>query len=417
VAPAANTAEPPTGAWPAPNTYRGAPTPSVPIPPPAEPFVFPEGTLNVLLLGSDRRSGISFRTDTIVIASVQPSAGLVSLVSVPRDLYVYIPGYTISRINTAWIYGETLGYPGGGPQLLFDTVRYNLGVPIDRYAMVEMSGFQQVVDVVGGVDVRVACDFTDWRLRRPDLPQQAVSSWALFTVPRGVVHMDGDYALWYARSRSRSSDFDRSRRQHEILRALYREALQPGILARIPELYTSLQSSVKTDADLDDILALAPFVTRLEPTHLRSRFIGRGEVRSFRVPVSGASVLLPQAEAIRSLLEDAFAPYEEPEASPVRVEIVPGASAELAQLAQERLLYAGFDAAVVDGEPTPDGVSHLLEPPGETAEARASLLSALGLPPQALAPWPAGPTATTFRLQLGQDYNPCFDPTAFAATD
>src|SRR3990172_10513141 len=213
----ASAAETQIGDWPAPNTYGRAATPPIPIPPPAEPFTFPERTLNVLLLGSDRRSGIGFRTDTILIASVQPATGLVALISIPRDLYVYLPGYTISRINTAWIYGETLGTPGGGPQLLFDTVRYNLGVPIDRYALVEMAGFQQIVDVLGGVDVRVACDFTDWRLRRPGLPQQAVSSWALFTIPRGVLHIDCYSALLYARSRSRSSDFDRARPQHHFL--------------------------------------------------------------------------------------------------------------------------------------------------------------------------------------------------------
>jgi LCP family protein required for cell wall assembly len=366
------------------------------------------------LLGSDRRTGIGFRTDTIVIASVQPATGLVALISVPRDLYVYLPGYTLSRINTAWIYGETLGYPGGGPQLLFDTVRYNLGIPIDRYALVEMEGFQQLVDILGGIDVRVACDYTDWRLRRPGLPQQAVSSWALFTIPRGVVHMDGDYALWYARSRARSSDFDRARRQQEVLRALYRDALHADVLARLPELYRALQSAVKTNADLDDVLGLAPFVTRLEPAHLRSRFIGRGQVRSYRVPVSGAAVLLPRADAIRALLEEAFAPYEDAEAIPVRVEVVAGSNPEMAQLVQERLLYAGFDAVLIEGERSQDGTSHLLEAETTSPEIRARLLLALGLPAEALVAWPTA-SSSSFRLLLGEDYNPCFDPASLAA--
>jgi LCP family protein required for cell wall assembly len=378
--------------------------------------VFPEGTLNVLLLGSDRRTGIGFRTDTILIASIQPATGLVALVSIPRDLYVYLPGYTISRINTAWIYGETLHVPGGGPQLLFDTVRYNLGVRLDRYALVEMAGFQQVVDTLGGVEVRVACDFTDWRLRRPDLPQQAASSWALFTVPRGVTYMDGDQALWYARSRSRSSDFDRTRRQQEVLRALYRASLQPEVLSRLPELFETLQSAVKTDGDLNDLLSLAPFVTRLEPAHLRSRFIGRSQVRTYRVPVSGAAVLLPRPEAIHALLEEAFAPYQEAEAIPVRVEIVPGSDRDLAVLAQERLLYGGFDAALVDGDPSPDRVSHLIGPPGGEDEISHAILSALGLPIQALSPAPGTDPSQAYRLQLGDDYDPCFDPAALAAS-
>ena len=412
----ATPAESRIGEWPAPNTYGKAATPSIPIPPPAEPFSFPAGTLNVLLLGSDRRSGIGFRTDTILIASVQPATGLVALISVPRDLYVYLPGYTVSRINSAWIYGETLGYPGGGPQLLFDTVRYNLGVPIDRYALVEMAGFQQAIDILGGVDVRVACDFTDWRLRRPGLPQQSVSSWALFTIPRGVVHMDGDAALWYARSRSRSSDFDRARRQQEVLRSLYRAALHPEVLTRIPELYRALESTVKTDADLDDVLSLAPFVTSLEPAHLRSRFLGRSQVRSYRVPVSGAAVQLPQADAIRTLLMEAFAPYEESDSVPIRVEVVPGSNIELAQLVQERLLYAGFDAVVVEGTPSPDAASHLLAPAESLPAVRESLLRALGLPSRVLTPWPAGEPSSTYRLLLGEDYDPCFDPSTLAGS-
>jgi LCP family protein required for cell wall assembly len=279
---------------------------------------------------------------------VQPATGVVALISVPRDLYVYLPGYTISRINSAWIYGESLHVPGGGPRLLFDTVRYNLGIPVDRYALVEMYGFRQIVETVGGIDVRVACEYTDWRLRRPELPDQLASSWALFTIPQGVVHMDGDTALWYARSRARSSDFDRARRQQEVMRALYRSGLRPSILARIPELYAAFQSAVRTNVSLDDVLGLAPFLTRLDPSQLRSRFIGRDQVRPYRVPTSGAAVLLPDAAAIRALLEEALAPpdSDSPIAAHPRVEVGWTGRPELAVLAQERLLYAGFDAVL-----------------------------------------------------------------------
>jgi len=404
-------AVPPSG-WPAPNTYGDSPTPTVPLPAPAELLTFPEGTVNVLLLGSDRRSSTSFRTDAILILSLQPSAGLVALISVPRDLYVYLPGYTVSRINTAWIYGESLDVPGGGPQLLFDTVRYNLGIPVDRYALVEMVGFRQIVEIVGGVDVRVACEYTDWRLRRPELPDQLASSWALFTVPQDVVHMDGDYALWYARSRSRSSDFDRSRRQQEVLRALYREALRPDILARIPELYTALQSSVRTNISLEDVLSLAPFAARLEPAHLRSRFIGRRQVRQYRVPTTGASVLLPDAAAIRSLLEEALAPIEEDSSNPVgvRVEVRRSELPELAMLAQERLIYAGFDAVLVDADASADGSTRLLVSPDAPPEARAQLLRALGLQQEVVVAWEASEATAPFRVLVAGDYDPCFDP-------
>jgi hypothetical protein len=182
-------------------------------------------------------------------------------------------------------------------------------------------------------------------------------------------------------------------------------------LTRIPELFRALQSSVKTDVTLDDVLALAPFGTRLDPAHLRSRFLGRDQVRSYRVPVSGAAVLLPQPEAIRLLLEDAFAPIEASEERELRVDLIPGSDPDTAPLAQERLLYAGFDAALVDGEPSPDGATHVLAHPEAEPQATASLLAALGLPGAALTAWPEAESPAAFRVQLGDDFDACFDPT------
>jgi hypothetical protein len=83
------------------------------------------------------------------------------------------------RVNQAWLFGETLGSPGGGPGMLRDTLLYNLGIPIDHYAVVEMSGFSGLIDAVEGVDVTVACSYTDWRLRRPNLDQNIEANWAL----------------------------------------------------------------------------------------------------------------------------------------------------------------------------------------------------------------------------------------------
>src|SRR5689334_3078868 len=121
-------------------------------------------TVNFLLIGSDRRPGGSFRTDTMLIAALRPNEGQVSLISIPRDLWVSIPGWENQRINTAYQHGISVGYPGGGPGLLKDTILYNLGVRIDHTALVEFDGFRQIVDTLGGVDVPVACPYTDWRL-------------------------------------------------------------------------------------------------------------------------------------------------------------------------------------------------------------------------------------------------------------
>ena len=149
-------------------------------------------TVNFLLIGSDRRPGGSFRTDTMVIAMLRPKEGQVSMISIPRDLWVYIPTSGNQRINTAYQYGEIYGYAGGGPGLLKDTILYNLGIQIDHTAMVEFTGFQHIIDTLGGIDVPVACPYTDWRLIDPSYDPNYEDNWWLYTVGPGVVHMDGD---------------------------------------------------------------------------------------------------------------------------------------------------------------------------------------------------------------------------------
>src|SRR5215510_13101075 len=132
-------------------------------------------TVNFLLIGSDRRPGGSFRTDTMVIAILRPNEGQVSLISIPRDLWVYIPDWENQRINTAYQHRISVGYPGGGPGLLKDTIQYNLGIRIDHTALVEFDGFRKIVDTLGGVDVPVSCPYTDWRLIDPTLDPELES--------------------------------------------------------------------------------------------------------------------------------------------------------------------------------------------------------------------------------------------------
>ena len=192
--------------WPRPFTYGNASTLPTAVPDPVQPFAFHGDTVNILLLGSDRRTSRYFRTDTLIVLSIQPHAGGAVMLSIPRDLYIYLPGYTMNRINTAYLHGELYSYPGGGKQMLFDAILYNLGIHIDHYAIIEMRGFEDLIDALGGVAVPVACPYTDWRLISPDLYDQDPDNWELHTVRAGLHHMPGEYALWYARSRKRSSD-------------------------------------------------------------------------------------------------------------------------------------------------------------------------------------------------------------------
>src|SRR5829696_514649 len=262
-------------------------------------------TVNFLLIGSDVRSGTSFRTDTMVIVIVRPNEGQVSLISIPRDLWVSIPEWGNQRINTAYQHGISVGYPGGGPGLLKDTILYNLGIRIDHMAMVEFDGFRQIVDTLGGVDVPVSCAYTDWRLIDPTFDPQNENNWSLYTTGPGLIHMDGDLALWYARSRQKSSDFDRGRRQQEVLRALFMQALQANTLTRIPELYNNLKDTVETDLNLIDLLQLSLYAPKMTNADIRGYYIRPPYVSSW-ITEGGAYVLLPNEEPLKQMLTEAL---------------------------------------------------------------------------------------------------------------
>jgi LCP family protein required for cell wall assembly len=370
--------------------------------------------VNILLLGSDRRSGTGFRTDTILLLSIQPSAHGAALISIPRDLYLYLPGYSMQRVNTAFELGDSIGYPGGGRALLADTLLYNLGLTFDFYARVEMSGFEQIVQKIDGIDVRVSCPYTDWRLKSPNLNPNVETNWALYTVHPGVVSMDGDLALWYARSRQKSSDFDRARRQQEVLRAIYRQGLQLGLLSQIPELYQDLSQAITTDMSLSDMLRLAPLATSISPSSVRSRFIGRDQVTSWRTP-SGAQILLPKPAEIQALLSQTLdlrqgLPAESPRLRSIQVINASGKSG-WGDLAAERLTYAGFEASVDPSPAAAQTATTLIDFGVAPSGTRTDVASAIGLSPGAVQINPQADSPFAFQLTVGENYRPCFNPT------
>ena len=369
-------------------------------------------TVNFLLIGSDRRPGGSFRTDTMVIAMLRPQEGQVSMISIPRDLWVYIPSSGNQRINTAYQTGEIYGYPGGGPGLLKETILYNLGIQINHTAMVEFDGFRHIVDTLGGVDVPVACPYTDWRLIDPSYDPNLEANWWLYTVGPGVVHMDGDLALWYARSRSKSSDFDRGRRQQETLRAIYARVLQTGTIARIPALYKDLTSIVETDITLTEMLQLALYAPKLTNADFRSYYIRPPLVTSWITP-GGAYVLLPNEGPMSQMLQEAMAPSQRAvERESIIIEVQNGTPFEgWAELAASRLNYAGFETHIAPADRQDYTYSTLLDLNAVTDENRNNtILSILALPPANLAVIPDSSSPVHYRLILGHDYNPCFSP-------
>jgi LCP family protein required for cell wall assembly len=370
--------------------------------------------INILLIGSDQRTqGPYFRTDTLIIASIRPRDQVVSMISIPRDLFVYIPGWTMQRINTAYLHGEMSKYPGGGAALLKDTILYNLGIRIDNLAVVDFNGFIKIVNVLDGVDVPLACPYTDWRAINPKGNLENPNNWRLYTVGPGVVHMDGEFALWYARSRLRSNDFDRGRRQQEVLRSIYTKALQLGILPRIPELYQQVSKIVKTDIGLNDVLALAPMALKLDAPRIRSYYISSKYVKGWWTP-QGASVLLPKREKLEPMLQEAMSPpdNEEDERLNIPVEVRNGTkNDDLLTLAAERLHYGGFETFFSDQNADEISKTWLYDlTDGKNPAVGEYILKILGLPDDRLQPGDTAGSKAAYVLVIGADYNPCFNP-------
>ena len=407
IAPQAQTATPfPTATLP----LTAQPTPEIITQP--QPVIDAPDTVTFLLLGSDTRGGPSFRTDTMLIAIVRPKDGQVSLISIPRDLWVNIPTVGMQRINTAYQFGEYNGYPGAGPGLLKDTILFNLGIQIDHLAMVDFDGFRKVVNTIGGVDVPISCAYTDWRLLDPSYDPENENNWFLYTAGPGLLHMDGDLALWYARSRKRSNDFDRGRRQQEVIRAIYGQALRSDSIGRIPQLYTDLSSSFTTDLGMADILKLSPLALHLTNADIRSYYIAGDLVTAWITP-GGADVLIPNIELIQQMLNQALSPSaRQQEREKVSVEIQNGsASNGWDALAAERLNYAGYQTSMQPADNRAHATSLLYDlTPDQDPARSASLLAVLGLPESALVAAPSKTSKVAFALIVGNDYDACFNP-------
>jgi LCP family protein required for cell wall assembly len=334
------------------------------------------------------------------------------MISIPRDLWIYIPTVGMQRINTAYQSGEISGYEDGGPGLLRDTIAYNLGIRIDHTAMVEFDGFRRIVDTLGGINVPVSCPYTDWRLIDPTYDPNNANNWALYTVQSGLVHMDGDFALWYARSRLESSDFDRGRRQQEVLRAIFGQALSTDTLGRIPQLYNDFSSTIITDLGLGDLLKLALYAPKLSNANIRSYYLRPPYVTPWVTP-GGADVLLPNQPTLQQLLVEATSLSTTAVVrDTVSVEVQNGTSlAGWDTLAANRLNYAGYATHISAADRQNYSISVLVDSTTtQDPAARNAILNSLGLYSATVLSTPDPNSTTPYRLILGYDYQPCFQP-------
>lgn len=376
--------------------------------------------VNILVMGIDQREHEQgpWRTDTMVVLTIDPVTMSGGMLSIPRDLWVPIPGYEEGRINTAHYLGDLFDYPGGGPALAAETVQYNFGVPIHYYARVNFTAFEQIIDLIGGIDVYVEEEIVD-----PAYPDEGVGYDPLY-IPAGWQHFDGEMALKYARTRhTEGGDFDRAKRQQQVLLAVFEQVTRldmlPQLASQAHELWKTLQGSVVTNPDLtlDKIIALAQLASEVDPENIRYAVIDENYTQ-FRITPKDEMVLIPLRDRIRGLRDYIFtteAPLPQQAEDPAArlaaeaatIEVLNGTATEgLAGRTAEYLHQQGVQVTRVDNADRSDYTDSLvIVYTGKTYTAEY-LAHILGLPPTAVVHGSNPNAEYDISFILGADYQP-----------
>ncbi len=259
-------------------------------------------TDNILVLGADVRPGRWMpRTDSIMAIAIDYKNDQVGIVSIPRDLYVDIPGWGMDRINAAAYAGDQNKYPGGGPALARRVVEEAVGIPTQHYVLIRMEGLVRLVDAVGGVTVTLECPLYE-RTPDPKNPERTIT----WTLPAGEVFLDGPTAMKFATYRYVESDFGRVRRQQQLIWAIRNRALSANLIPRIPELWAALNDTFKTDLGLLDIIRLAKLGVGLDPRNVHGTVLDGDIVENYTTPGGGAVLKIKDHEALRQRLAGLF---------------------------------------------------------------------------------------------------------------
>jgi LCP family protein required for cell wall assembly len=292
------------------------PTPEAAVP---EDIAYPTwdggSRINILfvgLRGGDPLEGdCPFCTDTLILLTVDPLKKTAGMLSIPRDMWVNIPGFGFSRINTAWSLGRGSKLPGGGPALTMKTISHFIGVPVDYYVQVDFDTFIDIIDMIGGVDIHN--DETlllDPVSHGKDFPKVRLTCC-------GMRHLPGRVALAYARCRHaeqgcKDGDIGRARRQQKVIFAIRDVVLSPEnfptLLAQAPQLYKTFSSGIHTNLSLNDAIKLAVLIQDIPKEDIRNAVIDNSMIQLGNVLLGGqnASIIRPIPDRIRILRDQIF---------------------------------------------------------------------------------------------------------------
>lgn len=280
------------------------PTASAPLPTP-DPWDG-KGRVTILVMGLDYgdwdpgRAGPP-RSDTMILLTVDPVSHTAGMLSIPRDLWVTIPGIEGEhKINTAHRFGEYYKMPGGGPGLAMRTVERLLEVPINFYAIIDFYAFEDFIDELGGVEVDVPYE----------IKVDPIGPGNTVVLQPGTQHLDGPTALAYARNRyTAGGDFDRADRQQQVILAIRERALRlqalPKLILKAPRLYRQLNAGIHTNMTLQQAIKLAWLVRDIQPGDIQRAVIGNGAV-IYDTAEDGQAIFRPILERIQALRDQIF---------------------------------------------------------------------------------------------------------------
>jgi polyisoprenyl-teichoic acid--peptidoglycan teichoic acid transferase len=259
--------------------------------------------VTILVVGLDARDGegSAARTDSMILFSMDPATHTAGMLSIPRDLWVTIPGYGEDKINTAFYKGELDQIPGAGPGVAIKTVENLLGMPINYFAQVDFNAFVKFIDETGGVDIKVK----EPMVIDPIGPNNTIN------LQPGTQTLNGAQALAYARVRDMGhGDFDRAARQQQVIMSVRDNILNyyslPKLILKAPAIYNDISSGVRTNMSLQDAIRMAYYVQQIQMENIRHGVINEPDQVTASFSFSGEYILVPDMQAVMALRDETF---------------------------------------------------------------------------------------------------------------